>query len=333
LSPKLRLACLAWAALFCAKAEVVYPNKPDGLMRILDLAARDGTVFVLHEREIATSADEGVTWIRHRVPDEPRSIYFLDAARGWLVTRNGLYETQDGGNKWRRVLKSKDLLRCWFLSAGHGYAIGDRKAALETADGGKSWRSLEAATGVLSDPARTTFTSVEFSGNTGYISGHHTPKRPARDSTGRQWPQLGILIQTVDGGRTWKPTASAVFGRLAQARLSGRTAALVLQFDYEFDWPSEVYSIDLPTGETKRDYRDPEHRVCAVGVLEGRQLAVAAVKVGKSRAAGPRPLELFIGGAAVSIDERLTAAECHLQVDGASLWLATDDGFVEKLFP
>jgi Photosynthesis system II assembly factor YCF48 len=325
---------LLWAALVLGsvlRGEVVYPAGSGGLVPIADLATVAGTVFVLHDREIVRSVDTGLTWIRFKTPAPGRSLYFLNADEGWLVAADGVYRTQDGGAKWRRILKSKDLLRCWFLTAKHGYAVGNRKTALETVDAGKTWRTLEAATGVLSDPERTTFTGVEFSGNTGFISGYHTPKRPARDSSGRQWPQLGILVQTVDGGQNWKPSASAVFGRLARAHVAGRRAALMLQFDYEFEWPSEVYSIDLPTGETTREYRETDRRVCAMTLLGARGVAVAAVRLSKNRMPGPRPLEFRVGAEDVEIDERLTAETCYLQRDGQTLWLATDVGFVEKL--
>jgi len=303
----------------------------------LDLAVQDGRVFVLHEIELAVSADAGATWVRNKVPLDPKSVFFLDANLGWIVTAEGLFHTEDGAHRWHRILKSRDLLRCWFLSASHGYAVGNRKTALETLDGGKNWRPLEAATGVLSDAERTSFTGIEFSGRTGFISGYHSPKRPPQapnsatpDASVRQWPQLGILIQTVDGGETWKPSSSAIFGRMAQARVSGRSAALLLQFDYEFQWPSEVYRIDLPTGETMREYRDAGRRVCAVLPIGGT-VAVAAIRLSEDRQSFPRPLELQVDQTPVPIDERLTASKCYLARDGEKLWLATDQGFVETV--
>jgi hypothetical protein len=322
------------AVVFClasvAAAEIVYPKNFRELAPIADMVAVPGHVFILHPAQLAETSDGGVTWTTTKTPLEPKSIYFLDPQHGWLVGSEGLYETSDAGKKWRRIIKSHDLLRCWFLSAEHGWAIGNRKTALETQDGGKSWQPLEAAAGVVSDVDRTSFTWIEFSGRTGFISGFHSPKRPAQDATGRQWPQMGVLIQTNDGGQTWKPTSSAVFGRLSQARVGGRTAALVLQFDYQFEWPSEVYRIDLPTGETTREYREMSHRVCAALALP-RAVAVASVKEGKERTEFARPLQLNVGGEKVALDEKMTASSCYLASDGANLWLASDSGLVEKL--
>jgi hypothetical protein len=221
-------------------------------------------------------------------------------------------------------------VRCWFLSAEHGYVVGNNKTVLETPNGGKDWRPLEAVGDVQSDADRTFFTWIEFSGRTGFISGYHSPKRPAQDATGRQWPQMGVLIQTNDGGETWKPTSSAVFGRLAQTRVGGRRAALVLQFDYEFEYPSEVFRIDLPTGQTEREYREMVHRVCSAVVLPGA-VAVASVRQGQERTEYSRPLELTVGGEPVKLDEKMTASSCYLAVDGTSLWVASDAGLVEKL--
>ena len=72
------------------------------------------------------------------VPLDPRSIFFLNPNQGWVVTAEGLFQTDDAARHWRRILKSQDLLRCWFTSAVHGYAVGDRKTAMETLDGGKN---------------------------------------------------------------------------------------------------------------------------------------------------------------------------------------------------
>jgi hypothetical protein len=113
--------------------------------------------------------------------------------------------------------------------------------------------------------------------------------------------------------------------------VDGRRAALVLQFEFDFEWPSEVYTIDLPTGQTTREFRETDRRVCGVALLGASGVAVAATRLGKNRLPGPRPMELRIGSETLAIDERLTAEACYLQREGQSLWLATDVGFVEKL--
>ena len=339
-----RPSCLRWLRLFAVllaavalqgaetyPSEVVYPKDGRNLAPILDMAVHGQEVFLLHDVALVHSGDGGATWTRQKTPTEPRSVCSVDATRIWVVAADGLYRTVNGGREWRRILKSEDLLRCGFVSADHGFAIGHHKTALETVDGGKTWANLEAATGVLSDPERTSFTSIEFFGKAGLISGYHSPKRPELDAAGRQWPQLGVLIQSIDGGESWKPTAAAVFGRLAASRVGGRLAALLMQYDFEFSWPSEVYRIELATGELTSAYRVEQRRVCAVAVM-GRALAIAALRVAKEQAnLGPRPLELQVDGVDVPIDERLTAGNCFLGRDGAVLWLATDQGFVEKI--
>jgi photosystem II stability/assembly factor-like uncharacterized protein len=50
--------------------------------------------------------DGGQSWDRVKLPNEERSfdrIHFTDKANGWLIGRNSIYRTGDGGRSWQAV--------------------------------------------------------------------------------------------------------------------------------------------------------------------------------------------------------------------------------------
>ena len=65
--------------------------------------------------------------------------------------------------------------------------------------------------------------------------------RPAR----RERPLLTIEMDTRDGGAIWKPSTAPVIGSIASLRLGGSEGLAVFAYADSFDWPSEVYRLDL----------------------------------------------------------------------------------------
>ena len=74
----------------------------------------------------------------------PRSIFFLDAARGWAVGDDAtLVATADGGTTWTVQAPpagvAAHLRGVCFADQNHGWAVGDGGTILATANGGAAW--------------------------------------------------------------------------------------------------------------------------------------------------------------------------------------------------
>jgi len=112
-----------------------------------------------------TTVDGGAHWSVAKVKelsskDVPLSLYFTNQDEGWMVTERGLWYTQNFGGSWRRLGDlPKGMLRVWFLTANHGWAIGANKQVIETTDGGKSWVPVAAAKEPPGAALNTTYSS------------------------------------------------------------------------------------------------------------------------------------------------------------------------------
>ena len=78
------------------------------------------------------TSDAGGRWALVPLREQPRSVFFLNEDSGWMVTRDGIWFTQEAGRAWTRIAdqikpnKKLDrapntglLLRVWFLDATH----------------------------------------------------------------------------------------------------------------------------------------------------------------------------------------------------------------------
>jgi hypothetical protein len=237
--------------------------------------------------------DGGQKWTVRRISPEGLSLFFLNANDGWMTAANGLHRTTDGGASWKQIFKSKTLLRCHFLDRSHGFAAGLDKTATETRDGGVRWTPLSAAAELNIEAGRTAFTWIDFQGSAGFITGFHKPRRrppqipdwmdPESAESRRQLPSLSITLQTLDRGATWRASVASMFGQISRVRIGppGRVAS-VIEFEPQFEWPSEVYEIDLATGKAERSFRERDrHATDAVFLPDGTLLLAAVVNPGR----------------------------------------------------
>src|SRR5262249_39978616 len=140
-------------------------------------------------------------------------------------------------------------------------AVGYQKTVLQTFDGGRTWSPLADAAKPMGNPAFTAYTQIAFEGGRGLIVGASVPPRrdlgvypswmdPEQASSRRQVPTLTLLIQTVDSGGHWTADNAPILGLVWALRMADRYALDVFSFDASFEWPSEVYKIDLTTGRS-----------------------------------------------------------------------------------
>ena len=373
------LALLA-PALFGERWTLQYfYDDPKEKMEILDLAfpsAQHGVAIgwtgeVTSDRKVKAAVllttDGGEHWkIDHPfLEDEPRSLFFLNDNQGWMVTENAIWTTPDGGVKWHRLCDQAKpnpklkpappgglILRVWFLDAQHGFAIGYQKTVLETRDGGKTWKPLAEAAKPTGDPTYTAYSRIVFDGDRGLIVGTAIPPRrelgpfpswmdPTRATKTAPAPNVTQLLQTRDGGVNWTSSNSSLLGLVNAIRLAGQLGLTVFDYPESFDFPSEVFDLDLNAGTSKSSFKDKDRRVFDAVLFRGPAAVIAAVQPTGRLNSVPIPGKVkmlssvdLVEWKEMDVDYRAVATSLVLAgPDRQHLWAATDTGMILHLVP
>jgi len=304
---------------------------------------RERPVFLL-------TLDGGRNWTLRDAPDVCLSLFFPDENTAWMVGRKGLYQGREAGSSWRRVPAPPDLLQVFFLDQQRGWAVGMRKAVYATADGGASWRRLPAAEEPKTNPDHTAYVWITFAdAQRGMIVGGSRPPRrdeqrrlpdwldPERARRRREWPSLGIVLETRDGGQSWSASVTTMFGQITRVRLApdGRGLALV-EFALAFEWPSEVFSLNWKSGRSERAFRRADRLVTDVALTPDGWGYLAAVEpVGQTiRLPVPGKVHVLRSRDLVRWEETEVDYRAYgrravfAQAPEGGLWLATDAGVV-----
>jgi len=325
------------------------------------------------------TSDGGEHWALTPLKEFPRSIFFLDELNGWMVTGESLWFTQEAGRSWTRISdqikpdkklaeapKTGLILRVWFLDAQHGYAVGLQKSVFETHDGGRTWKPLAEAAAPASNPAYSVYSHIAFAdGRWGMIAGGYTPPRGAgksreqREEEGdlpdwmhpettlhrREQPRLTLEVDTRDGGATWKSGTAPLLGSLASARVAGTKGLLVFNYADSFEWPAEVYRLDLKTGQSESVFKKKDRLVTDAAIFvdsvdgaEGHAFLAAVEPPGRLRSA-PIPGKVRMLSSTnlkdwveMPVDYRAVAQSLVLAgPDAEHLWAATDTGMILRL--
>ena len=342
-------------------------------LEIIDLAFPSATrgiaVGAIVDREgrrpqftALVTSDGGAHWALVPLKELPRSLFFLDESKGWMVTGEGLWFTREAGRSWMRIAdqikpnkKLADaprdglILRVWFLDERHGYAVGSQKSAFETHDGGRTWTPLEEAAKPASNPAYTVYSQIAFTdGRRGMIFGAYMPPS-ARQESGydlpeqtlarRQVPRLAIELDTRDGGALWKSGTAPLFGSVSSLRLGGSSGLAVFNYVDSFEWPAEVYRIDLTTGKSESVFKQKDRLVTDAAIFaDGRTFLAAVEPPGKLRSA-PIPGKVRMlesrdlkNWQEIPVDYRAVAQSLILAgPDPDHMWAATDTGMILRL--
>ena len=299
----------------------------------------------------ALTSDGGKTWAFAKLPDGARSAFYLEPAALWLVAGDAVHKSTDGGRKWNRLAKLKGALRVHFLNANRGFAVGVPKKVWETNDGGRKWEEVAAAAEPKSDESRSAYTWIDFvTPNYGLIVGYHQPARrdrgfpdwmdPEAARARRQWPSLSLLLQSADGGLTWKAGAASIMGRITRSRTlpSGKGLSLV-EFEDSFEWPSEVYRNDINKRSTERTFREKDRAITDVALMpDGTGFLAGHEPPGAlSRLPIPGKVKILTSPDLVvwkemEVDYRAVARRVWLAAGpGIGPWAATDTGMILRL--
>jgi len=311
------------------------------------------------------TSDGGEHWAEVPLKDHPRSLFFLNDSTGWLVTDSGLWFTEESGRSWLKISEQKKpdrklgvtppgglITRVWFVDPQHGFAVGLQKTALESLDGGKTWKPLEEAAKPEANAGHVVYSQIWMDGTKGVIFGSSIPPRvddphlptwmePERAVKRKQIPTMTLLLQTLDSGATWRSSTAPLFGNIIAARLAGSDGMAVFSFAEGFEWPADVYHLNMTTGETKRVFAEKDRRVTDCAVFEGQRGFLAAVEPPGKLNTAPVPGKVKILKSAnlndweeMKVDYKAVARSVVLAgPDPEHQWAATDTGFILHLIP
>jgi photosystem II stability/assembly factor-like uncharacterized protein len=278
------------------------------------------------------------------------SLFFLNETDGWMVTPGGVWHTQEVGRSWTRILKREGLVRVHFETREKGWAIGRRKTVLHTIDGGKNWKDVPEIAALSTNAEWTNFSAIDFvNGSTGVIFGRS--RRPRRadvpiwmdpePKNRRESPSLGVLMQSKDGGATWHEGKVSLFGSVSQVGLSSKRGLLLLEFDEFFDYPSEVFTVNLNSGVIERCFRRKDFAVTDLAVVPDGTAFLVGFQPPGLLARTPVPGKVRIAWSTdcqswfeTDIDYRAVASRVVVSaIDKNHAWAATDTGMILRLKP
>jgi photosystem II stability/assembly factor-like uncharacterized protein len=298
------------------------------------------------------TTDGGRTWEPVPLPEPAVSLFMLNEKAGWMVGRDKLWRTADCGRTWTRLGRAPDALRVYFVSETRGWASGGNKSLYETSDGGVTWKKVDAAAQPKTNAKYTLYGPMAFvNPKVGIVSGWSRPPRRGEDSdvpewvdpdsASREWPATTISLQTNDGGEHWQVSETSMFGRMTELSFTpdGRGLGLV-EFFGKFDYPSEVYQVNLRTGKSARAFRSRERVITDILRDPGGEVSyLAAFEPSGSMFRSPVPGKLKIVRSTdmeswqeMDVDYRALARRARLVAAATgSVWVATDTGMILRL--
>lgn len=311
--------------------------------------SRDGVAAAIGARKeapILVSGD-GRNWQLYPLPEPGSHVFALAEGFLWLLTEAGLWRSTDGGKSWKEQLRRPGLKRLFFLDERRGYVVGVNKVAMATKDGGASWTPIASSGESTSTSAYTSYHWVDFvTARAGIIAGTSRPPRhgntgplpawrdPDRVNRRPEWPAASVTMETRDGGGTWKQSSTSLFGSVTHVRYArdGHGLALV-EFHDNFEYPSEVFSIDLNGGKSERVFREKNRAVTDVLIFPERQALLACVEPPEDSARENTGNVHFLSGFNQWQEEAVPQAKKagRVWLGGIrpdSVWAATDTGCI-----
>ncbi|MEQ1948630.1 MAG: hypothetical protein ABL995_15685 [Bryobacteraceae bacterium] len=308
------------------------------------------------------TSDAGARWSLVPLREQPRSVFFLNEDAGWMLTRDGIWFTEEAGRAWTRIAdqlkpnrkldRAPDsglLLRLWFVDARHGYGVGLQKSIYETKDGGHTWSPLEEAAKPSSNPAFSYYARIAFAdARHGLMIGGYAPPRRGSDDSLPDWmdperalkrrevPTLTLEVETRDGGATWRSSTAPLIGSIVSLHLANANGLAVFGYADSFAWPSEVVHLDLKNGKSQSVFKQKDRRVTDSAIFGEGPAFLAAVEPPGQLASAPVPGKVRIltsdnltNWTEMKVDYRAVGRSVVLSgPDPSHLWAATDTGMI-----
>jgi hypothetical protein len=325
--------------------DIVFPTAKRGLASgVITEGTRVKSVVLI-------TSDGGAHWTHVSVSEPGVSLFCVDETACWMVTDRGVWFSDEAGRTWRKISKEQGILGVTFVSREHGWIYGARRKLLETKDGGKTWNAVPEAAKLNTSAERTVFYTLRFfNDKAGILTGRSEPptRRPelpiwadTEPELQRERPTLTTMLATRDGGATWIPSTTSIFGRfsrLSKPSATGLALGLV-EFDRFFQFGSEVYRYDFAAGNMIRTFREGDVTTTDVGVTRsGLGVLAGFENVGRViRTPVPGKLKVYLSmdlqkWTASDVDYRAVAKRARVAVvDEDNIWIATDTGMVLKL--
>jgi photosystem II stability/assembly factor-like uncharacterized protein len=293
---------------------------------------------------VVVTRDGGLHWSLVDVKEHPTSLFFLDDSQGWMVTDHGIWATNEGGQTWNKLQSLKDIVRVYFLNPMRGYAIGSHKAVYETVNGGKKWTKLAAASEPASDAKHTVYNWISFLGQHGIIVGtvqRDEPEQAAGEAAYSRPEQNSttVILETLDGGKTWKSRSETLFGTITRSRMTNRGFFLLIEYYGTYTLPSSL--VRWPPGAKTFEtvFAERNRAVTDFALFPNGEAILAAVEPPGSSNQIPIPGKLKMLQSSdlkawreMDVDYRAVAQRAVLSaVDAQHVWVATDTGMILRL--
>jgi hypothetical protein len=293
--------------------------------------------------------DGGAHWSFVSLRAPAVSVFALDETHVWVVTEKDLYFSSEFGAQWTKLKRPEGASRVCFTDASKGWAFGAGKTFYRTNDGGKSWAPVPESLSLELTDENTTFEWMEFlSPQTGMLVGNSERPRKSRvpewmdpeiEANRRLVPTTTVLLETRDGGATWKPSVSSLFGRVVKVDLHMPWSLSLFRYRGLFEFPSEVLEIELRTGKSRPMFRRKDLNVTDIAVQPDGSGVLAGVQVTGRFRDSPIPSRVRMLVSAdrtqwfeLPVDYRASGTRAMLAwVDIDHAWLATDEGMILKL--
>lgn len=155
----------------------------------------------------------------------------------------------------------------------------------------------------------------------------------------RQVPTTTVMLETRDGGTTWKPSVSSIFGRVVKVDMHIPWSLSLFRYKGMFDFPSEVVEIDITSGKSRPLFRRKDMNVTDIAMMKGGQTAVAGVDLPGKFKDSPIPSHVRVAVTSdrlqwyeLEVDYKAFGSRAMMAwLDDGSGWMATDAGMILKL--
>lgn len=294
---------------------------------------------------------DGKTWTVLETKKACQDLFALPEGILYAACEDGIYRSEEMGKDWKRQAKLSNILQIWFLNARRGFAIGAERSFYETSDGGEKWAPVETTPNLTTSKDYTILKHIDFANPAnGIITGwSRVPKNreflpdwmaPDRAMRQRDTPHVNFIIETRDGGASWRTQEVSMFGEIVAAKISSDGAGLgLVNFSNAFEYPAEVFYFGWPSGTTARVFREKSRAVTDIALPSRGPAYLLAVEPSGQLFWSPIPGRLKVlesldleHWSEMEVDYRGSATRATFGVlDAANIWAVTDTGLILKL--